>query len=534
MGRVLDSDVGTRPAGRSLSTVRRLREIADILSRHGLGFLVGAAGLERQVPFHHGLLRHKARAEPYTQPEHLRLALEELGPTFVKLGQILSTRSDLLPPAYQSELAKLQDAAPPVAIEAIRAAVVDELAAQPEEIFAAFDPEPLAAASIGQAHAASLHDGTEIVVKVRRPGVVEQVERDLEIFRNLAARAARHWAPARDYDVVGLADEFASTLRAELDYLLEARNAERFAENFALDPDVHIPRVFWDTTTSRVLTLERVRGINVADVAALDAAGVDRRALAERATRITAQMIFEDGFFHADPHPGNLFVERSGRIGVIDFGMVGTVDTELRRQLGELLVALAGDDSDRLTSAVLALAPANGLVDRRGLRGDLRALVARYAGRAIADVPLARLVDDLLGIVRRHRLQLPREIGLLLKMLAMNEGLAARLDPGFRPATVLAPYARQLAAAQLSPAALVQRLGRSAWDVAQLGAELPEQLRELLDAAAAGRLEIHLREEELERLAARHERSSRRLATAVVAAAAMNALATLHAHRRRR
>ena len=243
---------------------------------------------------------------------------------FVKLGQILSTRADLVPPDYQAELAKLQDAAPPVDAEVVGDVLAHEFGSDATAMFATFDFEPLAAASIGQAHAATLPDGTEVAVKVRRPGAVEQIEQDLEILQDLAARAGRHWTAAADYDLVGLAEEFAQTVRSELDYLREGRNAERFAANFADDPDVHIPRVFWEATTSRVLTLERVRGIKVSDLDALDAAGIDRRALAERATRVTAQMVFRDGFFHADPHPGNFFVESAGRIGLIDFGMVGS------------------------------------------------------------------------------------------------------------------------------------------------------------------------------------------------------------------
>ena len=193
-------------------------------------------------------------------------------------------------------------------------------------VFAEFEVEPLAAASIGQVHGAHLADGTEVVVKVRRPGVVEQVEEDLEILQNLAASASRRWDLAEQYDLVGLAEEFARSLRQELDYLREGHNSERFAENFASNDDVHIPRVFWETTTSRVLTLERVRGMKINDLPALEAAGINRSQLAHRAAEILMKMVFEDGFFHADPHPGNFFVERGGRIGLIDFGLVGTVD----------------------------------------------------------------------------------------------------------------------------------------------------------------------------------------------------------------
>lgn len=272
----------------SSTHVGRYREIAEVLARHGLGFLSGITGLERWVPFHHGVLGHEPRGMPYTNPEHLRLAFEQLGPMFIKLGQLLSTRSDLLPPEYLQELARLQDGAPPVPVETVRRLVQQELGDVPEELFAGFDGEPLASASIGQAHAAILKDGTRVVVKVRRPGVVARIQEDLEILQNLTAQAARRWEAADDDDLTGLAEEFARTLRAELDYLQEGRNAERFAGNFAGDPDIHIPRVFWRTTTSRVLTLERISGVKIDDLEGLDRAGIDRRPLAGRAVAAIA------------------------------------------------------------------------------------------------------------------------------------------------------------------------------------------------------------------------------------------------------
>ncbi len=288
----------------------RYLEIGSALRRHGLGFLVGLLGVDRMVPRGRGAATDAARRASAASPEHLRTALEELGPTFIKLGQLLSTRSDLLPPAFVAELAKLQDAAPPVPVDLIRDVIRSELGAEPEEVFASFEDRPLASASIGQAHTATLTDGTPVVVKVRRPGAVAQVQADLEILQNLATRAARAWEFARDFDAVGLVDEFAETIRAELDYLEEGRNAERFARDFEDDASVVIPRVYWEHTTSRVLTLERMGGMNVGDAAALDEAGVDRDLVARRGADIVLKMIFEDRFFHADLHPGNLFIQR--------------------------------------------------------------------------------------------------------------------------------------------------------------------------------------------------------------------------------
>ena len=503
----------------------RYREIAETLSRHGLGYLSGVLGLERRVPFHHGLLGHATRDDPYTRPEHVRLALEQLGATFVKLGQVLSTRADLLGPEYQVELAKLQDAAPHVPFEAIREVVTQELGQDPGSAFASFDVVPLAAASIGQAHAATRGDGTEVVVKVRRPGIVEQIEEDLEILRNLAAHAARHWEPAGEYDIVGLVGEFAETLQAEVDYLREARSAERFAANFAQDETVHIPNVFWETTTSRVLTLERVRGIKIDDTEGLDQAGVGRRAVAELATRVVAQMVFEDGLFHADPHPGNFFVEAGGRLGIIDFGMVGEIDERLRGQLAALLIALARRDARQASHAVLALSVARSSVDPALLRADLEALIARHGALAVGEIKLAAVVQEALEIVRRHQLQLPHELALLLKMVVMNEGMAVALDPAFNLADVLGPYTRRLVARQLSPAAIARRAGQAGIELAQLGQDLPDQVRRLLSVLEGGGFDVHLRADEIEALAARAERVGNRLVAATIAAALIEALA---------
>ena len=506
--------------GQPKSALRaRQREIVRTLARHGLGFLVDRA--------------HADDASP-SRPEHVRLALEELGTTFVKLGQTLSTRSDLLPPEYIAELVKLQDAAPPIPADVARNVIVEELEREIAEVFATFDDEPLAAASIGQAHAATLPDGTEVVVKVRRPGVVEQVEQDLEILSNLASRAERHWKEAAEYDVVGLTEEFGETLRAELDYLTEGRNANRFEANFAGDDGVHIPRVQWETTTSRVLTMERIRGIKGNELAALDAAGVDRRELARTATRISAKMIFEDGLFHGDPHPGNFFVEESGRIGMVDFGIVGTLTDRLRDQLGAVLVAFTEHDADELTDAVLALGVAHHRVDRAELVSDVQGFLGRYADVGLGDISITRVLDEATAIMRRHRLHLPRDLSLLVKVLVMEEGLGATLAPDYQLDSELAPYARQLIARESAPDAMMRKLLASSTDAAQLATELPKQLRRLLRAGAAGDLQIRVTSDDLQALGARVERAGTKIAVALVAVAAIEAGATLLAADRRR
>jgi len=507
--------------------LRRYRQIAGVLSRHGLGYLVGIAGLERFVPFHRGLLGHPRRATPYTQPEHIRMAVEELGTTFIKLGQVLSTRVDLLPPEYLEELAKLQDRVPPVPYPAIREVISQELGQPPESIFATFDPQPMATASIGQAHAATLFDGTEVVVKVRKPGVVEQVQEDLGILHNLAAAASRRWKPAEQYDLAGLVDEFSETLQAELDYLQEGRNAERFGQFFKDDPDVHIPRIFWEATTSRVITLERIRGTKISDVEALEAAGINRQALAGRAAEILLKTVFENGFFHADPHPGNVFIEADGRIGLIDFGMVGTVDELTQGQLVEVLLSITGGDVERLVDAFFDMGVTRGGVDRSLLVKDVKHLMSHYYGRPLAELHLGPLLTDAMSVMQRHHMRLPSNLFLLIKTLIMSEGIGERLDPAFNLATVLEPYAKRVMVRQYSPWRWGQQLGRAVPDMAWLGVELPKRARRIVRALERGDISVRVQPAGLDPYMGRLERLVNRIVLGIIAAALLNGLAVL-------
>ncbi|HZS06827.1 MAG TPA: AarF/ABC1/UbiB kinase family protein [Blastocatellia bacterium] len=502
----------------------RYRQIAEVLARQGLGWLHDATGLERFLPFPAGL---RGRAEALTPPARLRLALEELGATFIKLGQFLSTRADLLPPEYQAELARLQDDAPPISSEVAQERIEAELGQPVSTLFASFDTEPLAAASIGQAHAATLPDGTEVVIKVRRPGVVEQVEEDLEILLNLASAMSRHWEFAQRFDVVGLAQEFAQTLRAELNYLQEAHNAERFAANFADDPLVHIPRVCWETTTSRVLTLERIRGTKVSDLAALDCHGIDRPALAVRGTQVILRMTLEHGFFHADLHPGNFFIEADGRFGLIDFGMVGTLDDGMQEHLAALVLALTHTNYDQLVDALLEMGVTRERVDRFALRRDLEHLVSPYMGRPLGEIELTPLLNEALEIMRNHRLILPPNLVLLVKTIIITEGLGVHLDPKFHLITVIGPYTDQLLLRQYSPARWVRKFGRAGKDLAWLGVEVPQQLRRLVGDIQRGGFEIGMRPQSFEPLITRLERLTNRIVLGILAAAFIVSLATL-------
>jgi len=446
--------------------LRRSREIASALARHGLGWLVGLGGL---IPFERGWLGHPARQAPYTQAEHLRLALGELGATFIKLGQALSTRPDLVPPEYVAQLAKLQDAAPPVAFEQVCQIVCDELGQAPQSLFADFDPQPVASASIGQAHAGTLRDGQQVIVKVQRPSVAEQVERDLEILAGMAEWAAAHTDFWRDYNLPALVDEFAYTLRNELNCRREGQNADRFRRNLASDPGAYIPRIYWEFTTGRVLTLERVSGTKITDLGALDAAGIERHALAENAVRLMLREVFEFGFFHADPHPGNFFVRPDGAIALIDFGMVGRLDDRLQAALLKVGMAVARQDAGRLTDVFFELGVAGGRVRREVLRLDLDHFLSLYAGRSIKELAAGQTVNEVMAVALRHKLQLPSELVMLLRVVSMSEGLGAQLDPDFRLFEFASPYLQQFWLRRRSPKAMALRTGQAALDATEFG-----------------------------------------------------------------
>ncbi|MCR2792419.1 AarF/UbiB family protein [Microbacterium sp. zg.Y625] len=505
----------------------RYQEIADTLARHGLGFLAGELGITRFLPSRRRAAAGTPPAPPADAPTQLRLVLEDLGPTFIKLGQLLSTRTDLLPPAYITELSKLQDAGPAVPAERIRETVHQELGSDPEELFASFDWTPMASASIGQVHAATLGDGTPVVVKVRRPEVVRQVQDDLEIINTLAGRAARVSSLARSYNITGIVKEFSDTLRAELDYLREARNAERFAENFATRRGVVIPRVFWETTTSRVLTLERMTGIKVSDRQALDAAGIDPGALAEAGGKIVLTMIFEDRFFHADLHPGNLFVHPDGTLAFIDFGMVGELSEELADQLADVFIGTGTRDSEALANALIELSVTQGSVDRRALRASVASFLSQHFDKPLGDIHFTRMVTDLLRILRESHLQLPHEISLVVRTLVVIEGVGVQLDPAFDLNAVLTPYARRLIRRRLSFEALSKRIGRASIDAGALMLELPTRLRRLIESVDDNGIEVHLRATELVPLFARAERIGNRVVAGIITAALINSIGQL-------
>ena len=518
----------------------RFRDIVETLTRHGLGFALGNLGLDRLRPA--GGTPGQLSPRGVSLPKRVRLALEDLGAVYIKFGQIVSTRTDVLPPEYATELAKLQDASPPVAAAEVRNVIAEELGTAADRLLASLDDTPLATGSIGQVHCSRVALAREdavsggpggagplvdVVVKVRRPGVVAQINEDLEIMAELAKRAERASTRAAGIHLAALVDEFSQTMRAELDYLQEARNAERFAANFAGDARVHIPRVFWDTTTSRVLTLERIRGIKVNDAAALREAGIDAGALAREACDVLLKMVFEDGFFHADPHPGNFFVEADGRLGIIDFGMVGHISDSTRDQLVRMLLAIVEQDAARLTTALVRMCGAQANGGFAGLQTSMGRLVDRYAGRPLAEIPIVAVLAELAALLREYRLRLPRETALMMKMLVMADGLGKQLDPGFELTTQLGPFTQRIILGSLSPEALADRLKKLGREALRFGTDAPEIIRRVVDVLERGGIDIHFRADELDRLMDKAEKTGNRIVAGLITAALINAVGDL-------
>lgn len=506
---------------------RRYAEIIRILSRHGVRSVAEQLGIASLIPFNRGWFRRPPEGQPKTQAEHLRAALEDLGTTFIKLGQIMSTREDLLPPAFIIELSKLQDRVPPVPTVGIRQVIEDSFGRPVESLFRSFEDEPLAAASIGQVHAAVLHNGDNVVVKVQKPGVAAQINEDLAILQQLA-RFAQDRAPVADaYDLVALVDEFGWTLRSELDYVREGRNADKFRENFRGSKSLIIPQVYWDHTTSRVITQQRIEGVSIDDIGAIDEMGVDRNALARRAVRIIFDEIFEHRFYHADPHPGNFSVMPDGRIVAYDFGMIGRIDERTHDALLSLAAGVTRQDADEIVDGLAVLHVLKHGADRPGLRRDVQHLMDRYVGMSLDEFRFDVIVNDIMTIVRRRQLQMPSELALLMKTLSMQEGIGRRLDPDLKPVEMAAPYLRRAMLEQWLPSTWIPQIVASGEDVRQLMKRLPRRMERLLTRSEQGDIEIGIRVVRVEDILDTLESMINRLILAILLGASLISLGLL-------
>ena len=501
--------------------LHRVRQIAGVLVRHGLGDTVRRLGLADALARAGHALHAEGTAElaHLPPPVQVRMALEELGPTFVKLGQILAGRADLLGPEWIAELSRLHASVPPVPLEQLRPTLREDLGADPETVFPRFDPEPLAGASIAQVHRAALADGTEVIVKIRRPGIVETIEADLRLLQRAALVAEREWPALQPYRPRLLVRQFGLSLRRELDFTVEGRNAERVARNLASLPDVVIPRVHWAHTCERVNVQDFIAGIPGGDLARIRREGLDPKLLAQRGARAVLKMIVEDGFFHADPHPGNVFYLPGNRLAFIDFGMVGRISPRRRDELLRLLLGLVERQPQAVAEVLLDWTDGRQGARTAQLEEDIEAFVDQYHGTPLAQLHLGEMLTEVTRVLREHKLVLPADLALLIKAFVSLESMGRGLDPDFHMAAEAQPLLRQVLRARYAPKALAVRGWGGLRELAAQAGRLPRDLSRALRNISRGHVSVGVEIAHLKRTGDLIDRAANRLSVALVIAA---------------
>jgi ubiquinone biosynthesis protein len=499
------------PSGSRWENLARFSQIGRVLVRHGFGFVFDVRRERRE----------KRGAEEVLAPNfgvRLRRTLDDLGPTFVKFGQVLSTRPDVIPESILSELQKLQNTAAPIPLEQAQRVIEEELGVPVEKLFAAFDPVQLGSASIGQVYRARLRSGEAVAVKVQRPGARGRVEADLALMRDLAALLDARFGYRLLIDVPGLVAEFEGVIRRELDYGAEAQNARRFAHNFA-GTHVKVPAIYLDLSTHRVLTMEFIEGTRFQNLKPRLLPPAERRRVATMGADAIFKMAFEDGFFHGDPHPGNLVLTPDGDLALLDFGMVGFMSRGDIEALSRLFIAVIGQDAPAVLRGLEALGVRFPAEVRGPLVQELREFLHKYSGLSVGEVTLGQALGELISLARRYRLSLPPVFPLLMKALVTAEGLSRSIDPSINVYEIARPYARRLLRERFEPSAILERARESTAENARYLEDYPEQIRELLTELEDGEVEIRLRHGGLDELVGEVDVLANRLVFALVTGA---------------
>jgi len=485
-------------------------------------------GLSERLNLPRWMIRRKpAPDESLSHARRLRLTLEELGPTFVKLGQLLSTRSDLLPPDYLDELSLLQDEVAPAPWEDIKELLESEWDAPIDEMFEDISPIPIAAASLAQVYPARLSSGETVVIKVQRPGIEETVNLDLDILYDLAQQVQKSTAIGERYEAGELAEEFAIALRDELDFRREGRNADRFRENFKDEKHIYVPKIYWDYTTRRVIIQERVSGIKIDNIDALDRAGYDRHRLASYSAEFVLKEVLEDGYFHADPHPGNLMIMPGEVLVVLDFGSVGRLETRDRVNLARLLIVVIQMDEEGIVDQLMRMGIADYNVDSTKLQRELRRLLIRYYDLPMQEIPVVEIMEGLEPIIYEHKLRIPSDYLLLIKTIAIMQGVGLKLDPEFEMFEAAKPYMGRIFRQLWNPSIWGQSVIRMASDWNDLLTDLPRQTNRILKRVEKGDLEVRIRVPDVLYIMNRLDHLANRVIYGVLIAALTLALAFL-------
>jgi len=503
--------------------LRRTRAILKVIARHGFSDVIVRAGLDAKLGF---LWRRILLTEDQTEimratwEERVRMVFEDLGPTFVKLGQIMATRPDLIPMSLVLELRKLQDNVPPFAFEEVRRTIEEDTGTTLAELFASFDEAPLAAASIAQVHRATLKSGEHVVVKVQRPHLKETIETDLAILRIIALQLDARVPEVRQFNVLAAVDEFSRSLKREIDFRNELWNLERYRKNFAQDPTLHVPVTYPKLCSVRFITMEFIAGVKVTDLDALHRIGVDPGLIARNGTQIVLDSIFKYGFFHADPHPGNFFVLPGGTIALIDFGMMGSVDKQRMDELLTFLVSILLNDTEMMVNLFLELGLIDEDTDVRALRGEVSGVIERYYGQSLDQIDIGAFIAQVFEVVVRHHVWLPGDLLLVAKSITTMEGIAQEILPSFNPIEMMRPYLVTLYVKRtLDPLEHSKRIYRVVNDWLSLAQTVPRDVRSLLGKARKGELTLRVeRPGEYEREAQKDRIANRAIVTALTLA----------------
>jgi len=501
--------------------MRRYRQILGILLKYGFGDVVDVTRKDLISRFGDKIvpLFGKHVDSSMSRAERLRYAAEELGPTFVKLAQILSMRPDLVPPDVAAELQKLQDEVSPFSYEDVRNIIKEELKQELETAFSHIDEQPLAAASIAQVHRATLHDGKQIIIKIQRPDIQKVIDVDLEILSDLVKVLRRHSLNTVVSDPVAVIAEFDRSIHRELDFLSEGRNIHRFGQMFADDPTVLVPSFYPDLSSSRVLVMDFVDGIKASNLEDLERKGLDRTVIAERGAQLILKQIFQYGFFHADPHPGNILVLEGNVIAPLDYGMVGNLDDSTIEALGSVLAGIIHKDTNRILRAFDALGITHDVANRIALRSDINGFISQYYEVPLQKLQVGDLLREVFEIFRAHQMTLPSNLSLMLKALVTVEGLGRLLYPDFDMVSEVRPYVGQLMYRRYDPRRRFRDLLNLFDDFSNLVEELPQSIRNTFRKVNAGELRIQFEHRNLEKLTKELNQSSNRISSAVIIAA---------------
>ncbi len=507
--------------------IPRVRHILLVASRHGFGQLIEQAGLQRALTFGRRLVSFRKPPPPYQRlsaPERLRSMFEELGPTFIKLGQVLACRPDLLPLEYAKELGRLTDSVAPFPFAEAREIIEKDLGASLDSLFLSFDPVPIAAASIAQVHRATLPDGREVMVKVQRPHIAENIARDISILRGIAQLIDSHVQELRAFNVPGIVEEFRRTINKELDFFIEGSSAAQLRNNFRDSDTLCVPEVHAGLSSKRVLVLEKIDGVRIDDYAGIERMGFTRKDIAMKGASAFFKMVLRDGLFHADPHPGNIFVLRDGRLGLVDFGIMGRVTEENMEHFASVLVALAGHDYDSLARQYVNLGfVSEDEIDidefKRDLKEDLAELLEPYYGMTVRQIDFGTYVDRVTHVLNRHKLKIPQNLYLMDKALLTLEGILKQLDPGFDYIAAATPYVKDLVRRQRHPRQLFRAAQKNLASLSDLANNLPRQLRTVVGKVLRGDIQVKLQHEGLQHAVRDLDKSSNRLAFSVITAA---------------